>query len=99
MNRRQWRAARKHWQVAAKDIENRVYTAIRAVDLPTGGHVPSDTRPCYKCKQLVLIGVKLLPLADRAKAIACKQCVEAMQNRPYEQIIINELNRDTGEEL
>lgn len=98
--RRIARIAGKHWLVAGKDIENRVYMAVRVANLIPGlPYPPSDTRPCANCQELVSIDKRLIPLADRAQMIACEVCAAAASGKTHQQLIIDNLNRDSGEEI
>lgn len=106
MSRRRSRAPRiaaaayRHWQAAARDIKNRTYVALRVMDLsPRIKYPDSDIRECGSCGNDVSIDKRLIPLADNALAIRCSVCVSAAAGRPFESIILDTINGDTGEEL
>ena len=93
-------AAGIHWLKAAADIDERLYLAMRAEDLPGGqGHVPSDERHCGQCGAAVMIDKRLIALAERSKGIICNHCAAKGKKLPLENLILNQLNRDIGEEL
>jgi hypothetical protein len=98
-DRRRAEAVAKHWLAGAEDAENRIYAAVRMSELPHGAQVPSATRPCLKCKELVAVDIRLTTVADRAKAILCTVCIEKVEGKPWEAILMDNLNRDNGEEI
>jgi hypothetical protein len=107
MNREQRRrdqrmanAAGRHWLAASKDIQNRFYAAVLETDRQPGVQYPvSSTRPCIKCHQNCIIDNRLIPLADRSKGVVCTSCIESAQGKKWENIMLNELNRDNGAEI
>lgn len=98
--RRMAAAVGNHWIKAAGEIEERIYMAVRVTDLKPGiEYPPSDVRQCGNCHQHVSIDKRLIPLADRARAIACNICAQIAKGMTAEQLVLSELNRDNGEEI
>jgi hypothetical protein len=93
-------AAGTHWIAAAADIDNRIYAAMRAADLPGGkGHVDSDERTCRACRHTVVVDKRLIRLADRAKAILCLACIAKHENKTPAAVMMDQINYDNGEEI